>query len=53
MSSDAPNWGVLPCVHGHVQTDRMIHRALAERHFKHAVVLRNLNNENAALVTVN
>jgi tetratricopeptide (TPR) repeat protein len=44
---------LLQCAHGHDQTDRMIHRALAERHFKHAVLLRNLNNENAALDTVN
>jgi tetratricopeptide (TPR) repeat protein len=35
---------ILTCAHGHDQTNKEIHRALAERHFIHAVAMRRLNN---------
>jgi hypothetical protein len=35
---------ILNCAHGHDQTNKDIHRALAERHFMHALAMRRLNN---------
>jgi tetratricopeptide (TPR) repeat protein len=35
---------ILNCAHGHDQTNKEIHRALAERHFIHALAMRRLNN---------
>jgi hypothetical protein len=40
---------ILKCAHGHDQTDRLVHKALAERHYMHAVAMRNLNNVSSAL----
>lgn len=44
---------ILKCAHGHDQTDRLIHKALAERHYAHAVAMRNLNNLSKALSITN
>jgi tetratricopeptide (TPR) repeat protein len=35
---------ILRCAHGHDQTNREIHRALAQRHYLQAVAMRRLNN---------
>jgi hypothetical protein len=32
---------LLECAHHHDRTDRSIHRALADRHYQHAIVLRS------------
>lgn len=40
---------VLSCAHRHDQTDRTIHRALAERHYMHAVAMRERNNISRAI----
>jgi hypothetical protein len=39
----------LLCAYRHDQTDRAVHKALAERHLRHAVALRRLNNLSGAL----
>ena len=40
---------ILNCAHSHDQTDATIHKALGERHYRHAVALRNLNNTAKAI----
>ncbi|MCP3961111.1 MAG: Hsp70 family protein [bacterium] len=35
---------VLQCAHGHDQTDTTVHKAMADRHFQHALHMRKLNN---------
>lgn len=35
---------VLRCAHGHDQTDTAVHKAMADRHFQHALHMRKLNN---------
>jgi hypothetical protein len=40
---------LLACAHRHDATDRTIHRALAERHYRHAVTMKHLNNFERAL----
>ncbi len=44
---------ILKCAHNHDQTDRSVHKALAERHYAHAVAMRNLNNISSALSITN
>jgi tetratricopeptide (TPR) repeat protein len=44
---------VLLCAYGHDQTDRSIHKALAERHNMHAIAMRKLNNLSKAYEIVN
>ena len=43
---------ILKCAHSHDQTDRLIHKALAERHYMHAMAMRNLNNLSNAFAIV-
>ncbi len=43
---------ILGCAHNHDQTDRSIHQALAERHFKHAIAQQNLNNLSQSLEAI-
>lgn len=40
---------ILHCAYGHDQTDRTIHKALAERHYMHAQAMQRLNNPYRAL----
>jgi len=40
---------ILHCAYGHDQTDRTIHKALAERHYMHARAMQRLNNPARAL----
>lgn len=43
---------ILRCAHNHDQTDRSIHRAIAERHLRHAAAMRKRNNRAKALEAV-
>jgi tetratricopeptide (TPR) repeat protein len=43
---------LLECAHRHDQSDRAIHKALTERHYRHALAMHNLNNVNKALAAV-
>ncbi|HYK01201.1 MAG TPA: Hsp70 family protein [Thermoanaerobaculia bacterium] len=40
---------ILTCAYGHDQTDRAIHKALAERHYLHARAMQRLNNFDRSL----
>jgi actin-like ATPase involved in cell morphogenesis len=43
----------LMCAHTHDRTNRKVHRALAERHYRHAVVMRKLKNPSRSMEIVN
>jgi tetratricopeptide (TPR) repeat protein len=40
---------ILTCAYNHDQTDRSVHKALAERHYMHAAAMLKLNNFDRAL----
>jgi hypothetical protein len=43
---------IMLCAYQHSQSDRSIHKAIAERHYRHAVAMHGLNNITKALAAV-